>query len=331
MVTIEEWFKTKDYGIGLAILGRNSKNRILLQNLSRKPNPAKLEYELKKIAARKGIILSPEVPGESKPEKSKEKAGSPETPPENVTTEETTGETTPVPSQEQTEPSGGGNASRERDQGKKEESNPDQVNEKKLAELESDAEDIVSDKLSDLEADADDLVTDKVKELEKAADELVSGKTKIIRDGKEISYEELPAEMKARWDQNRDNYKEIRALHEKLKLMEKATPQDRQPLTQRICDLDEQIRKNWEAIDSWQPGSGSGENETASPEIDHKRIQANRKYISTNLKKFSGLTDPVKIAGIVSKLQARYDELIAAGETVAQETTGELTKAGVQC
>jgi|GEM_PF-1435319 len=326
MVKLDEWFKTKDYGIGLAILGQNSKNRILLQNLSRKPNPAKLEYELKKIAGRNGISLTPEAPEENKGE-----AGSPETPPEDGTAEGTPGETKTDSSPEQSGQEGNENAGGENNPEEKEENSPDDVKEKKLAELESDAEDIVSDKLSDLEADADDLVTDKMKELEKAADELVSGKTKIIRNGKEISYDELPAEIKARWDQNRDDYKEIRALHEKLKLMEQATPEDRQPLTQRISDLDEQIRDNWEVIDSWQPGTGNGENETASPEIDHKRIQANRKYISTNLKKLQELTDSVKTAAIVTELQNRYDELKTAGETVAQETIDELTKAGVKC
>ena len=52
MVTLEEWSETsaKDYGVGLALLNKLSKNRILLQNLSRRKNQGKLEYELKKYA-----------------------------------------------------------------------------------------------------------------------------------------------------------------------------------------------------------------------------------------------------------------------------------------
>lgn len=42
--------ETGDYASGLTLLAKYSKNRILLQNLSRKPLPAKLEYELRKLS-----------------------------------------------------------------------------------------------------------------------------------------------------------------------------------------------------------------------------------------------------------------------------------------
>ena len=51
MQTINEWLSgNRDYASGLALLAKYSKNRILLQNLSRKPLPAKLEYELRKLS-----------------------------------------------------------------------------------------------------------------------------------------------------------------------------------------------------------------------------------------------------------------------------------------
>ena len=51
MQTINEWLAGNwDYASGLALLAKYSKNRILLQNLSRKPMPAKLEYELHKLS-----------------------------------------------------------------------------------------------------------------------------------------------------------------------------------------------------------------------------------------------------------------------------------------
>lgn len=51
MQTINEWLAgNRDYASGLALLAKYSKNRILLQNLSRKPMPAKLEYELHKLS-----------------------------------------------------------------------------------------------------------------------------------------------------------------------------------------------------------------------------------------------------------------------------------------
>ena len=59
MKTIQEWFYTgKDYEEGLLLLARFSKNRVLLQNLSRKKMQLKLEYELNKIA---GINKQSEV------------------------------------------------------------------------------------------------------------------------------------------------------------------------------------------------------------------------------------------------------------------------------
>lgn len=254
MVTIVEWLKTKDYGIGLAQLTKYSKNRIMLQSLSRKQNPEKLEYELRKIAKEKGIDLTKSAPE-----------------PEDVDLDETGKVTDLVPGKDQ-----------------ESQSHSDQV-----------------------------------------IDQMNADKLKVVRDGREVKYEDLSMELKARWNQNRDGYKEIRTLHEKLKLMENATPEDRQPLTQRICDLDDKIRDNWAEIDAREPASN--DSAADAPGIDHKRIQSNRKYISTNLKKLPEQQDPVKAAKVVTELQVRYDELKKAGETVTQETVGELIKAGVQC
>jgi hypothetical protein len=234
MVTIDKWFKTKDYGIGLALLAGVSKNRVLLTNLSRKKNPAKLEYELTKIAKQQGIVFG--------------------------TVEETTAElpAEPLPPVEET-----------------------------------------------------------------------VGKM-MVSTGTELNIDELPPNLKAKWQQNQDAYKEIRALHEKLKLMEKATPEDRQPLTERVASLDDKIRANWEAIDGWVPGAEPVEE--LAEKIDHKRINANRKYISTNLKKLAeGSIVEKKITEVKHKLQLRYTELKSNGEEVAAETLAELVKAGIKC
>jgi hypothetical protein len=203
-----------------------------------------------------------------------------------------------------------------------------QEKDEKLEELETEAEAIVADKLSDMEDEADEVVKEKLGDLDLMAEQVITGKLKIVRDGKEISFNDLSTEMKARWEQNRDSYKEIRVLHEKLKLMENATPEDRQPLTLRISNLDDLIRNNWKEIDAYVPVVPSSEPAVA---IDHKRMQSNRKYISTNLKKLQEITDPVKKAMIVAELQKRYNEIKAASETFAPETLEELAKVGVKC
>lgn len=292
---LQEWFNEKDYGIGLALFGELSKNRILAQNLSRKKNPEKLEYELRKIADREGIVI------------------------EQV--EETTGDepTGPIPPVEET-------AGAEQTSESHSDQTIDQMNADKVEELAAEANQVVEEKLEELQEGAEAIVTDTKSELELMADQVITGKLKIAKEGKEVSFADLSPEMKARWEQNRDAYKEIRVLHEKLKLMENATPEDRQPLTQRISELDDKIRENWKEIDAWVP---SAENKVEA--IDHKRMQANRKYISTNLKKLTEITDPVKKAKITAELQGRFNEVKASGETFAQETIDELAKAGVVC
>lgn len=319
---LEDWFIEKDYGIGIALLGTLSKNRILIQNLSRKKNTEKLEYELRKIAKEKGIDLTVKVADQT---------------PEDVDPNEA-GKIIELNSQKNEAHSDQVidlmNADQKSDDRVKEkldelESGADEIVSDKLGELESDAEDIVSDNVNDLKTTAQNIVEDKISEFESQVEEIMSGKLEVIRNGRKVKYEDLSPEMQARWTQNKDAYKEIRATHEKLKLMEKATPEQRQPLTERICTLDDQIRDNWAEIDTYVPAPAGSV--TEAPVIDHKRIGANRKFISTNLKKLPEQQDPVKAAIVVAELQKRYNELKAAGETVAPETIEELTKAGIQC
>lgn len=244
MVTLKDWFQEKDYGIGLAILGKYCKNRTLLQNLGRKKMPAKLEHELNKVAKLQGLIEK-ESPAK-KPAAKKQAAA---------------------------------------------ESHSDQV-------------------------------------IHKMNAEPGSQRLKIVRNNTEVKYEDLPEEIQKLWDTNRDAYKQIRALHEKLKLMGKAAPEDRVPLLELIDELDGSIRGNWEIIDAWHPG------DEALPElvpIDHKRINSNRKYISTNLKKLAAETDEKKAAVLQSKIQHRVTELKAAGEEMTEKTKLELKALAIEC
>lgn len=299
---LQEWFEEKDYGIGLALFGQLSKNRILFQNLSRKKNPEKLEYELRKIAEHQGINLSGKTQDQEPPV-----SDLPFEDPNLALSQDEQDEDKTIENIAET---------------------ADQIVSNKLQDLESEAEEIVSSSRAEIEEDAEQIVSETKSELEVIANEILSGKLKIIRDGKEIDFNSLSPEMKARWEQNRDAYKEQRVLHEKLKLMANATPEDRQPLTQRMCDLDDQIRDNWAEIDAYVPGANNNDPAAA---IDYKRIQANRKYISTNLKKLDEQKDPVKRVKIIDELQKRYDEIKASGESVSAETIEELTKAGVTC
>ena len=249
MATLTEWFETKDYELGLVFLARHSKNRVLIMNLSRKRNPAKLEHELTKIANHENLSNVP-VPEVVKPE-----------------------------------------------------------------------------------SHSDQLITvmnnDRENQIAKTAG------LKIIRNKHAVNYEDLPEHLQQLWDENRDAAKEMRVLHEKLKLMEKASPEDREPLTVRISQLDEKVHQNWEIINKWEPGKDQGQESDKDPsapakkEIDHKRINANRKYISTGLKMLKGDIPANKSEKIKNQILVRYNELISSAEEVTADTIEQIKKAGI--
>lgn len=150
----------------------------------------------------------------------------------------------------------------------------------------------------------------------------------IIRNNKVVDIDQLPSDIKKLWEQNRSAYKEIRVLSEKLKLMEKASDEDRRPLTERMIELDDMVRDNWEVIDAWQPGQPE-KNGQKNEIIDHKRINANRKYISTNLEKLQAGIDEKKAELIRENIRLRVKEIKEAGEEISQKTIDELAKVGV--
>lgn len=152
---------------------------------------------------------------------------------------------------------------------------------------------------------------------------------KFVRDGVQINYNDLPPYIKKMFDENVALYKEVRSLHEKLKLMHKAEPEDRQPLVNEITRHDDRIRKNWAEIDAWQPGQ-EPEPAPGKPQVkmDHKRISANRKYISKNLEK----CDPKnkKADYFRENIQQRYNEMKAAQVSMSEKTMAELKAAGIE-
>jgi hypothetical protein len=242
MVTLNDYFETKDYSTGLIILAKHSKNRILLQNLTRRKNIPKLEHELKKIAETLGHQITSENEGTAK-------------------------------------------------ELKKEPNLDDRESNKKI---------------------------DQAKNL---VDRL-----EIVFTERKINLEDLPPELAARWQQNRDHYKTIRSLHEKLKLMHNAKAEDRRTLINQMTSMDEVIRKNWEKIDSYDPTSLKEPQTT----ISHKRLIANRTFIVRNLKKLAGLTDEVKIADLSKTIKERFFEVINAGESFSQDTLKELKRYGIE-
>lgn len=237
MATYEEWIEGgRDYEAGLALLSSCSRNRVLLQNLSRKHNPEKLNYELKKLnpkAAKIVIKIKSDVPS---------------------------------------------------------------VNSKHL---------VSSSIHSSVELPA-------------------PARTKIIREGRAVKVEDLPIRLQNLYRENTDKYKLMRALHEKAKLAK--TVAEREPLTRTLSEYDEQIRKNWMVIDSWD---GKPDVPVVTNPIDHKRINSNRKYISDNRRKLLTMEDGPTRSKVLAEMQKRVNELMGAGESIGKKIGDDLKKLGL--
>lgn len=225
----EDWVASgKPYDQGLGLLAGLTRNRVLLQSLSRKRNPEKLRYELKKIAH-----LMPE--------------------------------TLPIKPLTATIPV--------------------KKPEKKLVQKEE------------------------IKAVRSEGYPPPDIRTKIIHQGREVRYESLPVRLQKLYDQNRNMYKEMRALHEKSKLV--TSDAAREPLIVRLVHLDVMVRSNWNTIDSWD-----GQPDVESSNIDHRRINANRKFISDNKKLIKLMGPGSKRDDLIKKIQSRVDELLEAKESL---------------
>jgi hypothetical protein len=169
----------------------------------------------------------------------------------------------------------------------------------------------------------------KAKKIVRKLKEQKPGQWRIVKNGAEVDYDDMPAHLQNAWDENRDRYKQIRSLHEKLKLMHRAEPEDRQPLVNEIVRHDERIRKNWADIDAWQPGQEPDPAPEKLPvKMDHKRISANRKYISKNLEKCDSKNK--KADYFRENIQQRYNEMKAAQVSMSEKTMAELKAAGIE-
>lgn len=142
--------------------------------------------------------------------------------------------------------------------------------------------------------------------------------------GKRADHEQLPDEIKARYIENLNLLRRMRQLHEKLKLMEGSTDEERKPFIEELLQLDKAHRENWDVYDSYKLGDEIKEKVEADP----KAISAARKYLSTNKKKLAELEDEVK--GVwLERMQERYDYLISVNEVISDEQKEEFKQLGL--
>ena len=135
-----------------------------------------------------------------------------------------------------------------------------------------------------------------------------SDRLKIVRNNRAIAIEELPIRLQNVYNETVIMYKKMRALHERAKLIQDDNL--REPVVKQLAEFDEQVRQNWIMLDSWD-----GQPDVPGGAIDHRRINANRKFITDNRIKLDKLSKSTERDLLIQKMQSRIDELLNAGET----------------
>ncbi len=160
-----------------------------------------------------------------------------------------------------------------------------------------------------------------------------------IARGKRPDHDQLPADIRALWDGNIDNYHKVRDLHHRLKEMEAAPPCDRYEYLKLLDEADRRYRENLAKYDGFVPGqepAADASDNTADdqgPERDKARINAARKSISkwkAALVKAYGDGDGEKCGEAMSKISAAIADLRAAGGALGAKVTAELLQLGVE-
>lgn len=143
-------------------------------------------------------------------------------------------------------------------------------------------------------------------------------------EDKKVDRDKLPDPMKPVYDEIRKLYTLRQSYHEKAKVFtsQNAKPETIAPLVKAIKDTNASIKEKWAIIDNYDPAKDQSKK---SKTIDHKRIGANRKYISTNKNKLK--TDPEKW---LPKIQERIDELLQAQVEVSPQLLDELKEYGIK-
>lgn len=153
------------------------------------------------------------------------------------------------------------------------------------------------------------------------------GKIRVIKDGK-VQYEDLPDELKKLYDENTVSYKNMRTLHEQMKLAK--TDEERAEKRAIIDTLDDGISANWKIIDDWAAGKITADDLVAATgeQDEYKQINAARTYLSRNISKMETLKDE-KQDKMKLDLRERVSFLRSKKAEISHETLVKLAKYAV--
>lgn len=134
----------------------------------------------------------------------------------------------------------------------------------------------------------------------------------IVVDERKVNREDLPEEMKKVYDLIVDDYKELRILHEKMKMAN--SDKGRAEFRDSIVKLNQKIKKRWEIIDT---GKFPQDKTTSSAHINSARA-----YISKMMKK-EDLTPEQR-----ELIKEKLNIIITSGEMLKPETLQKLKAKG---
>jgi hypothetical protein len=150
-------------------------------------------------------------------------------------------------------------------------------------------------------------------------------RTTITKDGK-IRFEDLPEALQNYYSKNAEDYKLMRALHEKLK--QAKDKQSRATLRKEIIEYDNAITGRWTVIDRYIT---TGELPEIKPEpepgktLTPQTVNALRTTISRNLEALEKNNVPdEKKAGVIEKIRTAATKLIEGGQSLSQEVIDRL-------
>ena len=151
------------------------------------------------------------------------------------------------------------------------------------------------------------------------------GKLKVVQGG-QVNYDELPAALKPVYDNTIAKYKEMRSVHEKMKLA--TSDEKRAELRKALDELDTEIESGWAVIDAWIKTGKLPDTGKQEKTVDYKAVNAARTYVSRAIEKAETTTGK-KLEKLVADLQIRVDTLVAAEAEIKPETREKLEKLGI--
>lgn len=169
------------------------------------------------------------------------------------------------------------------------------------------------------------------KKIGQAVSHLKAQEDPAKKKGKREDHDTLSVEVQQLFDRNGDIYPRMRAVHEKLKVLEQ--PCDRKPYIDELLKLDQELQQNWSTYDNASSADLEEKDVINQKPLTANQVSAARKYLSDNKPKLANLIDAKdekKTDALRTKMQERLTNLIRDGQEIDEKHLQELLDLGLQ-